>query len=450
MDDKPRKLNIEVTTRCNLDCAMCMRKVLREEPGDMSLDTYKALLPVFSGIEAINVIGIGEPLLNENILEMIRLGKTHLPPNGSFSLTTNATLIDRQMAKQLVLAGIDDIVVSVDAVAAETFGAIRKAANLDDVLRNVRALRQAKEEQSSHLPRIGFEFVAMKRNIADLPQLVDLASQCGASFIIVTNLLPHTQEMNEQVLYEFNSGQAIELFNEGKAEAKRRNLDLAFDNVDVNNYANALFGVPPLKGKLRLGNPVWSEVRGYDEAMGQEFKLLDEIVARARELNVVMNFKDLASKDGANLGQVAEIFAQASANAQKRNIALDLPLLIPRTERECGFIKDGISFISWDGFVRPCNNLYHSYICYVNNREKSITSVSFGNVLQQDFREIWNSRDYRTFRRQVSKFDFAPCGDCPHAEACFALLAPVFRKDCYEYAQPCGDCPWARGILKCM
>ncbi len=450
MNDIPRKLNIELTTQCNLDCAMCMRKVWKEDSGDMTLETYNALLPAFSDIEAINLIGIGEPLLNENILEMIRLGKLHLSSNGTFSLTTNAILIDRRMAKQLVSAGADDIIVSIDGVTADTFSRIRGGAKLDEVLRSIELLNKAKEQGVSQLPRIGFEFVAMKRNVAELPRLVDLAAQYGIGFIIVTNLLPHTEEMNQQIIYDFNSDQAIELFNAASAEAKRRNLDLTFDTLDVENYANALFGVPPLKDKLRSANPVRESVRGYDESMGRKFQLLDEIVAKAREQNVLMNFKNLMSREGASLDQVTEIFARASDRAQEHNIALDLPLLVPRTRRECGFIKDRTSFISWDGFVRPCNNLYHSYMCYVNNREKSITSVSFGNVLQQDFREIWNSRDYRSFRRQVDRFDFAPCGDCPHAEGCFALLAPVFRKDCYEYTLPCGDCPWARGILKCM
>lgn len=450
MDDNPRKLNIEVTTNCNLDCVMCMRKVWKEDSGDMTLETYKALLPAFSKIEAINLIGIGEPLLNENIIEMIRLGKAHLSSNGIFSLTTNATPIDKRMAKQLVSAGVDDIVISIDGATPDTFSEIRKDASLGEVLRNIERLNKAKEELSSQLPRIWFEFVAMKRNIAELPQLVDLAAECRTSFIIVTNLLPHTEEMNEQILYDFSSDQAIELFNAASAEAKRRNLDLVFDTLDVESYARAIFGVPPLKDKLRSANPMRANVRGYDESMGQKFQLLDEIVAKAREQNVLMNFKNLMARDGTSLDHVTEIFAQASERAQKHNIALDLPLLIPKTRRECGFIKDRSSFISWDGFVRPCNNLYHSYMCYVNNREKSITSVSFGNVLQQDFREIWSSRDYRSFRRQVDRFDFAPCGDCPHAEGCFALLAPVFRKDCYEYTLPCGDCPWARGILKCI
>jgi putative metalloenzyme radical SAM/SPASM domain maturase len=450
MDDHPRKLNIEVTTRCNLNCEMCMRKVFKEEPGDMSLETFKALFPVFPKLESANIIGIGEPLLNVNIMEMIQLGKQHLPPSGRFSLTTNATLIDNQVAVKLVESGIDDIVISMDGATPSTFNDLRKDSNLYDVLRNIKRLNETKEKLNSQLPGIGFEFVAMKKNVEELPQLVDLAAEYGIRFIIITNLLPHTPQMNEQILYEFNSDRAIELFNEAKSEAEHRNLDMAFESLDVENYASALFGVPPLKDRLRSTHPVREMVRGYDDGMKKKFQLLDETVAKAREQNVLMNLKSLIDRDGAYLENTNNIFSRAAAKAKEHDIQLDLPPLTPKTERECGFIKDGISFISWDGYVRPCNNLYHSYTCYVNNREKSITNVTFGNVLQKDFMDIWNSREYRSFRRQVDKFDFAPCGDCPHSEGCFALLAPVFRKDCYEYTQPCGDCPWARGILKCM
>ena len=449
-NDTPRKLNIEVTTRCNLNCAMCMRNVWHEDTGDMSLDTYRALLPVFPEINSVNLIGIGEPLLNESIVDMVRLAKAHLRPDSTFSLTTNGTLIDTEMAKALVSNGVDDIVISMDGATRDTFAKIRKGASLDQVLENVERLNRVKRESGLALPRIGLEFVAMQANIAELPQVVDLAAEHAVSFIIVSNLLPHTEDMKEQVLYDFNSDQAIELFEEARAEARVRNLELDFETPDVENYANALFGVPPLKDKLRSSSPRWSDVRGYDETMEQKFRLLDEIVGEARERKVLMSFKNLIPRNGAASDYSREIFGRAAERAQHHAISLDLPPLIPRTERECGFIADRIAFISWDGYVRPCNNLYHSYKCYVNGREKSITSVSFGNVLQQDFEQIWKSREYRTFRKQVDRFDFAPCGDCPHAEACFALLAPVFRKDCYEYTLPCGDCPWARGILQCM
>jgi len=450
MIDRLRKLNIEVTTRCNLNCSMCVRKVWREDSGDMSMQTYGALAPVFPEVEAINLIGIGEPLLNEKIFEMIRLGKELLPENGVFSLTTNGTLIDKITASKLVSSGLDYIVVSIDGASPETFAKIREGARLEDVLNGIRFLNQTKKEVKSHKPVLGLEFVAMKRNIGELPQLVELAAEHGISFIIVSNLLPHTEEMKNEILYDFNSDEAIQLFEEAEAKAKQCSIALSFDSLDVENYANALFGVPPLKDKLRSGKPTWNNVRGYDKEMQQKFELLDETVAKARERNVCMSFKNLIPRDGSHIAHIQELFAKAAARAAQFHIDLDLPPLIPMARRECGFVRDRIAFISWDGFVRPCHNLYHSYMCYVNGREKSINAVSFGNVNERDFWDIWNWREYRSFRRQVDKFDFAPCGDCPHAEACFALLAPTFRKDCYQYTLPCGDCPWARGILKCM
>jgi len=450
MDDRIRKLNIEVTTECNLNCAMCMRRVLAEDTGNMSMETYEALLPVFPSVESVNIIGIGEPLLNENVFKMIRLGKQNLPAHGTFTLTTNGTLINDGVARELVSSGADAVVISIDGANRQTYAQIRQGAQLDDVLRGMRLLNSAKSDLGSSKPRLGIEFVAMKRNIEELPGVLELGSRHGATFVIVSNLLPHTEEMKDEVLYDFNSDEAIQLFEDAKEEAIRRGLEFSFDSLDVENYANALFGVPPLKDKLRSNKPEWSQVRGFDRDIGRKFELLDETVAKARARNVCMSFKNLIPRNGDGLERSTQVFAEASRKAEELNIALDLPPLIPEARRECGFIRDRIAFVGWDGYVRPCNNLYHNYNCYVNGREKSITAVTFGNVRDRDLLDIWNSREYRSFRRQVDRFDFAPCGDCPHAEACFALLAPVFRMDCYGYTLPCGDCPWARGILQCM
>ena len=450
MDDRLRKLNIEVTTRCNLNCIMCMRKVFEENTGDMDMETYSALVPVFPHIESVNIIGIGEPLLNAHIFDMIHLGRNALTGDGTFSLTTNGTLIDYTIAERLVSSGIDNVVISMDGATPETFAGIRNGTTLETVLQGIQFLNEAKLKLDRLNPVIGIEFVAMKRNVEELPELVELAARYGVGFIMVTNLLPHTEDMKQEVLYDFNSDEAIELFEEAKAEAKKRNLELNFDSLDVENYANALFGVPPLKDKLRSHRPEWTQVRGYNTDIGRKFELLDETVAKARSRNVCMSFKNLIPRNGNDLADIEDIFSQARAKAAELSVDIDLPPIIPKAQRECGFIRDRIAFVSWDGYVRPCNNLYHSYKCYLNGREKSITAVTFGNVNRNDLRDIWHSRDYRSFRKQVDRFDFAPCGDCPHAEACFALLAPVFRKDCYEYTLPCGDCPWARGILQCM
>jgi MoaA/NifB/PqqE/SkfB family radical SAM enzyme len=51
------------------------------------------------------------------------------------------------------------------------------------------------------VPQIGIAFVAMKRNIGDLPELLQLGKRLGVMHFHVSNLLPHSAEMSEEVLY---------------------------------------------------------------------------------------------------------------------------------------------------------------------------------------------------------------------------------------------------------
>jgi MoaA/NifB/PqqE/SkfB family radical SAM enzyme len=69
------------------------------------------------------------------------------------------------------------------------------------VIKNIDGFRSAR--RASHLPttEIGIAFVAMKRNISDLPELLRLRWQLGASRYFVTNLLPYSREMCSEVLY---------------------------------------------------------------------------------------------------------------------------------------------------------------------------------------------------------------------------------------------------------
>lgn len=52
--------------------------------------------------------------------------------------------------------------------------------------------------------RIGIEFVAMKRNIKELPAIQEIADEIHASFILVTNLLPYTAELQNEILYSLS------------------------------------------------------------------------------------------------------------------------------------------------------------------------------------------------------------------------------------------------------
>jgi hypothetical protein len=73
---------------------------------------------------------------------------------------------------------------------------------LDQVLDNLQGLHGLIKDCGWKLPALGLEFVATRSSPQELQKLPGIARQVGASFVIVNNLLPHTPELAEEVLYD--------------------------------------------------------------------------------------------------------------------------------------------------------------------------------------------------------------------------------------------------------
>jgi MoaA/NifB/PqqE/SkfB family radical SAM enzyme len=124
-------------------------------------------------------------------------------------LITNGTLLTKSLSKQLIEAGLNFLWVSLDGATPESYADVRLGAALPGVLSNLAGFRDACwngrfssifVEQFLQLP-IGIVFVAMKRNISDLPAVLRLGTRLGAHRFLVTNLLPYTAEMVDEILY---------------------------------------------------------------------------------------------------------------------------------------------------------------------------------------------------------------------------------------------------------
>jgi MoaA/NifB/PqqE/SkfB family radical SAM enzyme len=201
--DHLTKLYVEITTACNLDCQMCVRRAWREPIGSMSLETFGALIAQLRRLPSLPVVhlgGYGEPMWHPDFLEMVRLAKA---AGAQVGVTTNGTLLDADTAAALIELGLDRLVVSIDGVTPESYGDIRRNGSLEQVVENLRTLYRLKLRRAGKHsnPQVGIAFVAMKRNAADLPQLPRLATRIGAWTIQVSNLIPHTPEMESEILY---------------------------------------------------------------------------------------------------------------------------------------------------------------------------------------------------------------------------------------------------------
>ena len=204
------KVYIEPTNRCNLECRTCMRNVWDEPLGQMSNETFLRIiegLKRFSPPPAIFFGGFGEPLSHPEIVDMITLAKTL---GSSVQLITNGTLLTKDLSKRLIEAGLDMLWVSLDGAKPESYADIRLGAALPEVISNLADFRDACPLHEDFLefffpypsnPKIGIVFVAMKRNFSDLPSVVHLGNRLGAMEFLITNVLPYTPEMCDEVLY---------------------------------------------------------------------------------------------------------------------------------------------------------------------------------------------------------------------------------------------------------
>jgi tungsten cofactor oxidoreducase radical SAM maturase len=197
-----RKLYVEPTTVCNLNCRTCIRNVWDDPQAHMEMATFQALMmqvKEFPNLQRIVFSGLGEPLTHPQILEMVHQARQQ---GLAVTIGSNGLLLDRQMARELVSLGVDRLVLSLDGVTPETYAGVRGAL-LSQVLENIRGLNEAKTELGSLTPALGIEFVALRSNIAELAELTGLASRLGAARVLVSNVLAYTDEMRDEILYGY-------------------------------------------------------------------------------------------------------------------------------------------------------------------------------------------------------------------------------------------------------
>jgi MoaA/NifB/PqqE/SkfB family radical SAM enzyme len=100
-DDFPEALQVEVTNRCNFNCQMCIRRVWEARLQDLNLDLYEKIAKSsFPLLKKLILYGLGEPLVNPNFPEMLRIARKHLPKDSTITISTNGSLLTPEVAKK--------------------------------------------------------------------------------------------------------------------------------------------------------------------------------------------------------------------------------------------------------------------------------------------------------------------------------------------------------------
>jgi radical SAM protein with 4Fe4S-binding SPASM domain len=150
---------------------MCLHQKLTEV-GDMEFVDFTKIIDILpERVSRVNPTGFGEPLLHEEICDMIEYSQKK---KKYFECFTNATILDRDLSRNLLASGINSLHFSIDGAKKETYNMIRIGAKFDDVIENITNFMELRREIENP-PHVALRVVLMKENIDEMCNFIELA-----------------------------------------------------------------------------------------------------------------------------------------------------------------------------------------------------------------------------------------------------------------------------------
>jgi MoaA/NifB/PqqE/SkfB family radical SAM enzyme len=200
---RPLMVKIKLLWQCNLDCMMCdywRNGDSAPLPFDLVARTLDDLAAL--GCRKVHFSG-GEPTLRPDLADIVAHARRL---KMRVTLTTNGTLLTRELSKQLVRAGLNSVCVSIDSPVRSVHDRMRGVRGaLKQTVTGVRELRRAAKQRGISLP-VRINTVVCKVNYDTLDRLPELVHSLGAKSILLMPVDDPSGELllNKHRLLDYN------------------------------------------------------------------------------------------------------------------------------------------------------------------------------------------------------------------------------------------------------
>ncbi|KNY28060.1 putative heme d1 biosynthesis radical SAM protein NirJ1 [Pseudobacteroides cellulosolvens] len=157
------------TRTCNLKCMHCYSQSENKKyDGELTTDEAKKLIDDLSDFKVpVILISGGEPLVREDLLEIIRYTNTR---SIRCTISTNGTLIDREHAKKFKQLGVGYIGISLDGIGRSHDAFRGVSGSFDNALKGIRNCIEAEQ-------KVGLRFTISKYNYKYLDDIFYLIKE---------------------------------------------------------------------------------------------------------------------------------------------------------------------------------------------------------------------------------------------------------------------------------
>jgi AdoMet-dependent heme synthase len=358
----PRLVFWEVTKGCNLHCVHCRATATElASPNDLPTALCLNIIDQIAALSGpILVLSGGEPLYRPDIFQLAR----YATDKGlRVALATNGTLVTKEVALQIVEAGIKRVSISLDGSNADTHDSFRGIPGSFDAaiygFRNLKALGMP----------VQINMTIARHNADELPKALELARNLGADALHIFPLVP--------------AGCGIEI-----AEAQmiapdeyERILNWFYNQVEV------------AQGDLELKATCAPRVAGQRRAAEPRQESIEAAPARPA----------IGATEMTMPGSTGIAFTQ-----HPHGHPGDDPNAMNAMPQGC-LAGTGVCFLSFEGEVFPCGHL----------------PAIAGDLRKQPFADIWNNAAVFSGLRDANQLE-GKCGCCEFRNICMGCRARAF------------------------
>ena len=181
---KLTEINLEVSSKCNLNCRHCFRRTYIGAGKDelMDIEILNNIMPELKHLHSIDLTGWGEPLLHPEFGKILKDIRRNFP--GALSFTTNGILMDDTIINYILEAEVDTVCFSVDAYDDESYRKVR-GRHWNKVENAIRELASRKKIRGRGLPGIYASYLLKKDRLKDLYRFGEKMTQLMINGIIL-------------------------------------------------------------------------------------------------------------------------------------------------------------------------------------------------------------------------------------------------------------------------
>jgi len=219
----PHFISIETSNFCNLRCPECpvgIHKIPNPAKSTFEFELFKKLMDDLKPtLQHVILYFQGEPFLCNQLVEFIKY--TH--KSGIYSSTsTNGQFLNKQTAREIVLSGLDKLIISIDGTTQEVYETYRVGGNLQKAIDGINHITEWKKELRSIKPLVEIQFLVLRTNEHQMKEMQKLAKLLKVDRLTFKTAQLYDFENGSELLTKRNKYARYKRTRDGKYRIKGR------------------------------------------------------------------------------------------------------------------------------------------------------------------------------------------------------------------------------------